>query len=65
MMDRKVHFSDIYIGMVVKDLDEDFGIGVVEKYYDKHNVFVKFKNGGSGLYCLDEDCEDYDPLYYV
>lgn len=62
---KPIPYSDIRVGMLVKDFDEELGIGMVIKCDDIHNVFVEYLNGGSGLCCLDEKCADYDPLYYI
>lgn len=55
--------SDISDGMKV--IDEDGIKGEVKQCYDIHNVFVVYNKGGSGFYCLDENCKDYDKLYYL
>lgn len=34
--------------------------GVVKEADDIHNVFVEFEPDGSGLYCLDPSCSEYD-----
>lgn len=65
---------ELYIGMRVQD--DEGNIGTVKECYDIHNIFVKFDNGGTGLYCLIEGCADnirindediaipyYTPLY--
>lgn len=64
-----VTFDDVYVGMRVVDVDGY--IGVVMNCDDIHNVHVEYDDGGSGLYCLDEDCDKcsgdnaryYDPLF--
>lgn len=46
--------------------DESGDIGHVIECDDIHNVLVKFVNKhgeGSGLYCLDESCDEYTPLF--
>jgi hypothetical protein len=64
-MNKLVLYNNIVIGMLVQDSDIEFGIGIIKECNDIHNVFVEFVNGASGLYCLDENCDDYDPLYYL
>lgn len=54
-------FEHIEVGMKVIDANDT--IGVVKECFDIHNVLVDYLNGGSGLYCLDSECESYDPLY--
>ena len=44
--------------------DTDGNIGIIKGLdADIHNVEVEYLNGGMGLYCLDKDCDKYDPLY--
>jgi len=44
------------------DMNEHGEYGIVREIHDIHNVFVEYENeGGSGLYCLDPACEDFDP----
>lgn len=54
--------SNIHNGLKVTD--EDGVIGEVKQCDDLHNIWVVYDNGGSGFYCLDENCKDYDKLYY-
>jgi len=36
--------------------------GIVKDISDMHNVFVEYEDcGGSGLYCLDYNCKEFDP----
>lgn len=64
-MGKLIPFEEICVGMLVADLDHEFGIGTVKECKDIHNVFVQYVNGASGLYCLDPNCDDYDPLCYL
>ncbi len=43
--------------------DSDFDVyGIVEDISDIHNVFVRYSDDrGTGLYCIDLECNDYDP----
>ena len=62
MITLKVRFEDLKIGLYV--IDEKGFIGVVTEINDRHNVHVNLDNGGSGIYCMEPECEYYDPLYY-
>lgn len=55
--------SDVYVGLKV--IDNDDFTGLVTSCSDIHNVYVDYGDGGSGLYCLDKNCENYDPLFKV
>ena len=48
------------MGDIVHDPDME-AHGIVREIEDIHNVFVEYNGGGSGLYCMDPACEDYDP----
>ena len=54
-------YADIKVGMEVKDDEGDRSI--VVDCSDIHNVEVRFILGGKALYCLDEKCKDFDPLF--
>jgi hypothetical protein len=54
-------FENIEVGMRV--IDQDDHIGTIKECEDIHNILVEYENGGSGFYCLDEKCEEYDELY--
>jgi len=42
--------------------DEFFRVyGKVVDKKDVHNVLVEYDDGGSGLYCLDKKCKEFDP----
>lgn len=43
-------------------MDNDGNTGMVIEAGDIHNILVQFDNGGSGLYCMVESCDHYDPL---
>jgi len=64
---KPLEFKDLFIGMKVKCLDEDFGNGTIIAIKDIHNVEIHYgKNGedSSGLCCFDPSCEGYyDPHY--
>jgi len=34
--------------------------GVVKEIKDIHNIIIEYEEGGSGLYCLDPSCDEYD-----
>jgi hypothetical protein len=55
--------EDIYNGMEV--IDDDGLTGVVIDSSDTHNVYVDYRSGSMGLYCLDKNCDEYDPLFKV
>lgn len=41
-------------------------IGIVKKSSDLHNVFVQYTScNGSGLHCLVEGCDEYDPVSLI
>jgi len=52
-------YNKLEIGDHVYDKFFD-AYGTVKKMDDIHNVFVEYENGGSGLYCLDSNCDEYD-----
>lgn len=54
-------FETIQCGLKV--IDRDDNVGVVKDCTDIHNVLVLYEPNGQGLYCLDEKCETYEPLY--
>jgi len=62
---KKLEFSDLKVGMRVKDVHEN--ISIIKKCKDEHNILVKFEPyGGYGFYCLDPtDKKYYDPLYEI
>ena len=51
--------EDIVIGTKVVDTDGD--TGVIKNVISIHNVYVEYDNGGSGLYCLDDNCKERHP----
>lgn len=67
----RIQFKDLFVGMVVEDLDPDYGIGIIKKCDDIHNVEVYLDSTDDtehfSFYCLDENCMsgDYNPLYYT
>ena len=53
--------SDIKVGDKV--IDKDGTIGRVTEIESKHNIIVDCINClGSGIYCIDKNCEYYDRL---
>jgi hypothetical protein len=70
--DKKLHISvvtynNLQLGKKVVDGKQN--TGVITSIDDLHNVEVKFDNGGAGLWCFVEDCEEFikdskDVLYY-
>jgi hypothetical protein len=65
-MKNKLDFSELEIGMKVKDSEDN--IGIIKKIKDIHSILIKFETGTGGycFYCLDEkDQRHYDPLYKV
>jgi len=53
-------YNKLKIGTAV--YDEFFRAhGHVIDNKDIHNVLVEYEDGGSGLYCLDKKCEEFDP----
>ena len=63
---RKITFEELKVGIQVQDSDSIKGI--VSDIKDIHNVYVLYGKGGvsgSGLYCLDKNCNDYDPLFQI
>lgn len=55
-------YSEIKPNMMVKDNKGNVG-KVTDTEHDIHNVEVDYLQGGAGLYCLDDNCDKYDPLY--
>lgn len=56
-----VKFEEVYVGMEVKDSE---GIeGIVTKVEDIHKVYVLYPYGWVGMHCLDEYCEEFEPIY--
>ena len=54
-------YADVKVGMVVIDADGDDGI--ITEIEDSHNVWVNYGCNGSGVFCMDKDCKDFDQLY--
>ena len=62
--ENPIPYDDLYIGMEVRDNDGD--TGVIKEILDPHNVLVEYENGGSGLHCLEKECDyEYDPLFRI
>jgi hypothetical protein len=61
---KKVLFNELCIGDYVYDKSMEV-YGKVMDNRDIHNVIIEYDSGGGGLYCLDEDCEDYDENLYL
>lgn len=53
-------FDKCYKGLKVQDTDGSKG--TITEVDDIHNISVEF-DGGSGLYCLDSNCSEYEPLF--
>jgi len=52
-------YNKLKIGTVV--YDEFFEVyGKIIDKKDIHNILVEYEDGGSGLYCLDKKCEEFD-----
>lgn len=65
-MENSILYDDVYIGLEV--IDEDGKTGIITKIYDSHNVMVEYDKqndilSGTGLFCLEKDCEDFDILF--
>ena len=60
---NKLSYGDIKIGMQV--MDDNGDIGVITECEDQHNILVEYGNGGKGLYCLVEDCEEGSDNLYI
>ena len=62
MSKTPLKFEELMVGMRVEDGGEP---GKVVECDDPHNIFIEYDNGGSGFYCIAEDCEEKDvvPLY--
>lgn len=54
-------YTDIKVGMKVMDKERD--ISIIVDCSDIHNVEAIFILGGKALYCLDENCKDFDQLF--
>jgi len=55
-----MYYNRLKIGGLV--YDEFFGVyGHIIDNKDIHNILVEYEDGGSGLYCLDKRCKDFDP----
>lgn len=50
-------FEDLIKGMVVFDIQGDKGI--IDDCSDIHNVNVIYDNGGAGLYCFEDACDEH------
>jgi hypothetical protein len=69
---EKLHLSIVThsnLRLGAKVVDSEQNTGVITSIEDKHNVEVHFDNGGVGLWCFVEDCDEYikdskDVLYY-
>lgn len=56
--------DNLLIGDKVQD--SDFMIGTVVSIENIHNVYISYGQKGelgNGLYCLDKNCPEYDPLF--
>lgn len=64
-MEESLSFESVYVGMRVRDNDEDFGVGTVKECENAHNVFVVFDNEATGIFCLVKNCSFYNKLFAV
>ena len=51
------------VSLGLKVIDSEQVEGIIDEIFDIHNVKVKYKKGGSGLYCLEKNCSEYDGLH--
>jgi len=51
--------DELGVGDYVYDSSMDC-YGIVRNISDIHNVFVEYEDDGSGLYCLDYNCKEFD-----
>ena len=57
---KQLKFNDCKINLPVFDNTLKLK-GIITECTDIHNVCIEYyNNSGSGLYCLDENCKDYD-----
>ena len=61
---EKIKKEDVRIGLKVIHPDHGSDCGIITEISTYHSVYVEFDNGGTGFCCLEENCHDYDPLYY-
>lgn len=61
---KHLEFINIKPQMLVKDIEGNIG-KITDIEHDIHNVEVEYLQGGLGLYCLDETCNEFDPLYII
>jgi len=56
-------FEEIYLGQKVQD--KSGTKGKITDIFDEHNINVTFDQGGAGLYCFVENCDEgmFEPLY--
>lgn len=62
-----VTYSNLILGARVVDSEQN--TGTIISIEDMHNIEVEFDNGGKGLWCFAEGCEECikdskDLLYY-
>ena len=64
-LQKPLEFKDLFVGMKVKCLDEDFGNGTIIDIKDIHNVIIHYEGSDhNDLCCFDPLCEGYyDPHY--
>ena len=49
-------YDGIFVGQKV--IDEDGDKGTITEIENIYNIYVKYDNGGSGIYCLNGCCND-------
>jgi len=59
----KLEFTDIKVGMLVRDTDENEG--EVIQCNDIHDIILEYRINGMGIYCLDANCIEYEPLFLI
>ena len=51
--------NKLEVGDYIYDSTMDI-YGVVKKINDEHNIYVEYEEYGSGLYCVNPNCKDFD-----
>ena len=49
-------YDGIFVGQNV--INEDGDKGTITEIENIYNIYVKYDNGGSGIYCLNDCCND-------
>jgi hypothetical protein len=53
-------YNKLEINDYVYDSDMEV-YGKVKNNQDIHNIIVEYEEYGGGLYCMDPNCEEFDP----